>query len=299
MKLFVAVVTFVIVPFVFADDVVWRLAPPFSLTPGGGGQAPKDRVNDSDEKKTQAQDAQQNTGNAPILLAEPNTGSSYKAGQRTQDNVEPKEASTMGDWFFQVLWTVGSIAGIVNIFFTARMTYLNHKRTKQRDVLEDRHWERTDRITQVTTRAYVEVEGWEIEDLQDDEGARWVTLSLANKGKAPATIITTAANFFLEKEQDVPPPPFDPEKGRLDTSMAGIKLFAADPLLKRGIRIPSGTALRKDIESRRVTLYVFFYIAYDDGISQRQDACSFVKYSLTSNGWGFVRVDETEYNWNT
>jgi hypothetical protein len=143
-------------------------------------------------------------------------------------------------------------------------------------------------------RAFVAVQQWGMSELGEDEAPREMTLSLVNRGRAPATIIATAGGYHLEKTL---PPPFDPVPEPLDTKLAGAKL-SANTLLGMSIAVPSGPAFRQAIESHTRTLYGFVYVKYEDGLGEHQEVSVFVEYRLSS-GHTFIPVGGPQYNYRT
>jgi hypothetical protein len=257
MKVFVTVVMLVTIFIVLTTDVVWRIAPPSSLVPGGSGQesskAAKDRVSDSDEKKTQTQQPQQNAGNVPVLSAEPETKRAQAANQQSGGKVDPDEQPFGGIKMVLGIITVALMAVGVVIAYRSLFTH------------------------RVTSGASLSVDEWKLHGLKEDKPAAacWIV----NAG-IDATIIDSRFGYRLREQL---PPTVDYRQSiSLELEGRTIPAKGRRPLY---LRLPFATEGRKEIlphdktSAPRKALYIFICLTYKDEFRSHPEKIFFVKYN--------------------
>jgi hypothetical protein len=272
MKVFVAVVMFVLVSIAFADDVVWQVAPPFSLMPGDSGQesgkAPKDRMTDSDEEQAQAQQSQQNAGSKPTLKTEPETKRAQATDQQTDGGVYPHKIAKNAGWSpYLTLWVVGGIIAIIVGAFAIGGFFINlsqAKRSKKADTMTEQHRERTEKFAHAKERPLLSLREWELtphepkktRTLEDKPDI--VKCNLVNTNGTPAIL-----GGIYEDRWVVDSLPAAPNfREKLSYRLKGTIL---ERDYKHPMRLdPLPTTEWKAVMYGPKTLYAFIYVEYSD-----------------------------------
>lgn len=281
MRLFVAAVVVIMSSTVFAGDVVWEVAPPFSLMPGSssqeGGKAPKDDVADENEKKNQAQSSQQNAGDVPLTSTEQPPDANKDPNQHSTGNVKPTEVTQdVWDTSSLTLGTIGTtvaiVAGVLAICDFFIRLYLRNK---------------TARDEQRREHPALLAENWRPE-LHANTNPIGFGCRLRNTGRA-ATITQGSLNFIVSA---VLPP--SPDWGNLPANYKRRFTVFARETLTYTFPVPTERWNQYKVSGGE-RLYAYGYISYTDEFDEFED-CYCLRFFLYEKSGEFIPIGGEDYN---
>jgi hypothetical protein len=296
MKILLIAVVMLTLPPVFAEnDVVWQIAPPYSLMPGGssqeGAQTPKDHMPDDEKEQAQTQDPQKNAGEDSLLKTQPRTTDSHSTHQQSKRDVDPDESPS--GWSIAAVITFAAM--ILGLFFAGYQAWY----AKRAVTLAEQSMANTadsSLIEQKRERAYLAVERWQV--LKEYKGGPLtLTCVLHNTGRTPATLAEYDVHVDLRKE--LPPIPDYrklPEAGlRHITINAGRDITVKAPGPSHPDVPPE--RIEEALDTGKVTLYFYGCFAYTDVFGHSHEVAFCTRYDPAQDV--FLVVTEDGYNYST
>jgi hypothetical protein len=298
-----AAVLMVTVTPAFAADVVWESGAPLLLVPRSsspeGGQTSEGSVAEIGEQQPEPQEHQESTPRPPPPInPQPSAGAPQTQSEPADGDINAqREANVIQQRISELtfrLVVVGAAIGFFQIVLTASQIYYTRSATRYAGdaaVAARQSVEIADRSLRIANRAYLSVGRWDCESFRDGCPVS-IAFSLVNSGHMPATL--TGGYFTYKISGELPArPDYLP---LLDTYVRGVQVPAQRELSQSILTHVIGTAERKDIERRKVTLYVYGCIEYEDVFHDRYPVEFFLQYDEQRKMFFFVT--EPGYNYN-
>jgi hypothetical protein len=296
MKLFVAVVMFVVVPVVFAEDFAWKSVPDWPLLPDvniyQSVPIPQENVTQSAEPQVNGQSSQQNAQGTLSSLGPQPPANSYQAQCAACDDKKDEELQIYrdGNAIQRELVGIGRLTLGSQIILSALQVFV----AVWALLISQRSRRTAETARRAANRAALAVQRYQLTNLQED-GKAEATCFLANVGQTPAVLIKSCTGSVMEIDV---PPPIDPET--TPPTWTGEKnVYPGEALVQAVGPLPIRTAERKLVQRKSHFIFFYGYFVYRDvvGGTEPHVTVFFVQYDYDRGI--FSEVERPGYNYRT